>query len=61
MRFVFSNGALCMATGIDAASSTYACIWCKCPKDLRFDLDYSKTIYCNLIGQLQVSKCHKNL
>ena len=30
---------LAMATGIDAASSTYACIWCKCPTNLRFDPD----------------------
>ena len=30
---------LAMATGIDAASSTYACIWCKCPKDLQFDVE----------------------
>ena len=25
---------LAIATGIDAASSTYACIWCKCPTNL---------------------------
>ena len=30
---------LATATGIDAASSTYACIWCKCPTNLRFDPD----------------------
>ena len=30
---------LAMATGIDAASSTYACIWCKCPTNLWFDPD----------------------
>ncbi len=24
-----------MATGIDSASSQYACIWCKCPKEER--------------------------
>lgn len=28
---------LAMATGIDSASSTYACIWCKCPSYERFD------------------------
>jgi hypothetical protein len=26
---------LAMATGIDSATSTFACIWCKCPKDQR--------------------------
>lgn len=26
---------LAMATGIDLASSTFACIWCKCPADQR--------------------------
>ncbi len=26
-----------MATGIDAASSTYACIWCKCSAGERWD------------------------
>ena len=28
---------LAMVTGIDAASSTYACIWCKCSADARWD------------------------
>lgn len=26
---------LAMATGLDSASSTFACIWCKCPADQR--------------------------
>ena len=26
---------LAMATGLDSASSTFACIWCKCPVDQR--------------------------
>ena len=29
---------LAMVTGIDAASSDYACIWCKCKKDDRGDI-----------------------
>ena len=29
---------LAMVTGIDAASSTYACIWCHCKKDERGDI-----------------------
>ena len=28
---------LAMMTGIDSASSTYACIWCKCPALNRYD------------------------
>ena len=28
---------LAMITGIDSASSTYACIWCKCPALNRYD------------------------
>ena len=30
---------LASITGIDAASSTYACIWCKCSREERFDPD----------------------
>ena len=30
---------LAAVTGIDSASSTYACIWCKCGRDERFDAD----------------------
>ena len=30
---------LAMATGIDCATSTYACIWCKCKNDIRHDPD----------------------
>lgn len=30
---------LAMASGIDSACSKYACIWCKCPNDLRYDSD----------------------
>ena len=29
---------LAVVTGIDAASSDYACIWCKCKKDERCDV-----------------------
>ena len=29
---------LAVVTGIDAASSDYACIWCKCKKDERFEV-----------------------
>ena len=28
---------LAMVTGIDCATSTYACIWCKCPAIERYD------------------------
>ena len=28
---------LAMVTGIDSATSTYACIWCKCPAIERHD------------------------
>ena len=28
---------LAMATGLDSASSTFACIWCKCPADQRLN------------------------
>ena len=27
-----------MVTGVDSASSDYACIWCKCKKDERYDV-----------------------
>ena len=32
-------------TGVDYASSCYACVWCKCPFELRWDtsLDWSIT------------------
>ncbi len=30
---------LALATGIDSAASTYACVWCKCPATDRFDAD----------------------
>ena len=37
---------LAIATGIDSASSTYSCVWCKCPAYERFDasLEWSATI-----------------
>ena len=28
---------LALVTGIDAATSEHACIWCKCPKEDRWD------------------------
>ena len=28
-----------MVCGLDSATSTYSCIWCKCPKDQRSDMD----------------------
>lgn len=30
---------LALCTGIDSAMSTYSCIWCKCPKSDRYDMD----------------------
>ena len=35
---------LAMITGIDSASSTYACIWCKCPAINRYDTTMSWSI-----------------
>lgn len=29
---------LAMVCGIDAANAEYACVWCKCPKGMRFDM-----------------------
>ena len=37
-RFCTTWKFLAVVTGIDAASSDYACIWCKCKKDKRFDV-----------------------
>lgn len=36
---------LAIATGIDSASSTYSCVWCKCPAYERFDasMEWSAT------------------
>ena len=35
---------LALVTGIDAATSDYACIWCKCPKKDRWDTSVSWSI-----------------
>ena len=34
---ILSRKFLAMATGIDTASSTYVCIWCKCSADEQWD------------------------
>lgn len=36
---------LAIVTGIDSASSTYSCVWCKCPATDRFDpnMEWSAT------------------
>ncbi len=36
---------LATVTGIDSASSNYACIWCKCPLAERFDMDKEWSIF----------------
>ena len=48
-----------MVCGIDCPNCNYACIWCQCLKDLRWDMDKSWSIYDVSLGArstLQLSK-----
>jgi len=31
--------------GLESATAKYACIWCKCPKDKRYDMSLQWSIY----------------
>lgn len=41
---------LACVTGIDSASSRYACIWCKCSAEDRWDMDNDWSISCTTKG-----------
>ena len=41
---------LALVTGIDSASSTYSCIWCKCSSDERCDVEKHWSITNPVLG-----------
>ena len=47
---------LAMVTGIDSATSTYPCIWCKCDKDQRHDISDKWSISRTTDENVELSK-----
>ena len=52
---------LATVCGIEAASAEYSCIWCKCPKGQRSDMELQWSISDPLNGARTIEEIKKNL